>query len=474
MNTPIEQSNLLGTQSLSTPYGPMAIDNSYPTDETIKLLYDQRDRQRAVEVYLWSLPLVQFQVWKNQQEQIYGAKGTDFVIYETFNEKGGVTTGNATTPYIISIFDLAEIGPVVIDFPAGKLAGGVLDWWEHPTCDLGVTGPDQGKGGKYLILGPKDNPKKYEKSEYLVFVSPTNKVLIGTRVLTPGAKALEEFKQALKMYPLNSTPTSPHFIAGLDKVWAETPPIGLEYFKVLHQAIQNEPVAARDKAFMAYLTYFGILDGQPFNPDERISTLLAQGTNIGELLARANIMEPDFTEPYWENTQWYRLIDFPLAQEDEKRLYLDERAAWFYEAITTSKGMKTEKPGSGQIYMSTKRDKDKQVLRGGETYRLKVLPDAPAEQFWAVTIYGEHSRLFVRTNQLNANLDSRNTNLKKNPDGSVDIYFGPDLTKIPSEMESNWLKTNIDEGWFPYFRLYAPTQAFFDKSWALGDIEQVS
>jgi hypothetical protein len=110
MNTTIEQSNLFGTQSLSTPYGTMAIDNSYPTDETIKLLFDQRDRQRASEIYLWALPLTQFQVWKNEQERIYGSKGTDFVIYDSFNEKGGITTGNATTPYIISLFDLSETG----------------------------------------------------------------------------------------------------------------------------------------------------------------------------------------------------------------------------------------------------------------------------------------------------------------------------------------------------------------------------
>jgi hypothetical protein len=27
--------------------------------------------------------------------------------------------------------------------------------------------------------------------------------------------------------------------------------------------------------------------------------------------------------------------------------------------------------------------------------------------------------------------------------------------------------------WFPYFRLYAPTQAYFDRSWPLPDIEPV-
>jgi len=27
--------------------------------------------------------------------------------------------------------------------------------------------------------------------------------------------------------------------------------------------------------------------------------------------------------------------------------------------------------------------------------------------------------------------------------------------------------------WFPYFRLYAPTEAYFNTSWPLPDIEKV-
>jgi hypothetical protein len=29
------------------------------------------------------------------------------------------------------------------------------------------------------------------------------------------------------------------------------------------------------------------------------------------------------------------------------------------------------------------------------------------------------------------------------------------------------------QGWFPYFRFYAATEAYFDKSWQLNDIELV-
>jgi hypothetical protein len=52
----------------------------------------------------------------------------------------------------------------------------------------------------------------------------------------------------------------------------------------------------------------------------------------------------------------------------------------------------------------------------------------------------------------------------------VDIFFGP---TSPTGKEQNWIPTNPDEGWFTYFRLYGPLEAYFDRSWVLPDIEEV-
>jgi hypothetical protein len=94
-----------------------------------------------------------------------------------------------------------------------------------------------------------------------------------------------------------------------------------------------------------------------------------------------------------------------------------------------------------------------------------------------LTPYSEHTRGLIRsgiTEFIDANRDSRDERLKYNEDDSVDLYFGPDDTKVPVDRKANWMKTNPDEGWFPYFRLYAPKQAFFDKSWKMGDIEHLA
>ena len=50
----------------------------------------------------------------------------------------------------------------------------------------------------------------------------------------------------------------------------------------------------------------------------------------------------------------------------------------------------------------------------------------------------------------------------------VAVYFGP---VKPANANANWIKTLPGKRWFPYFRFYAPTEAYFDKSWQLNDIE---
>jgi hypothetical protein len=63
-----------------------------------------------------------------------------------------------------------------------------------------------------------------------------------------------------------------------------------------------------------------------------------------------------------------------------------------------------------------------------------------------------------------------NSNLKPNADGSSDIYFG---STAPKTANANWIKTVPGRGYIVAMRLYAPTQAFFAKTWKPGDIEKV-
>jgi hypothetical protein len=149
---------------------------------------------------------------------------------------------------------------------------------------------------------------------------------------------------------------------------------------------------------------------------------------------------------------------------------IDERAAWFYEAVVVSKGMLTQTPGVGQRYIAAYKDADGEWLTGEKSYRLRVPPNPPARQFWSVTAYAEDTRQMEVTEQGRPDLSSRKADLVTNSDGSIDVYFGP---KPPPGKESNWVQTLPGKGWFAYFRFYGPTEPFFDKSWALPDFVKV-
>ena len=79
--------------------------------------------------------------------------------------------------------------------------------------------------------------------------------------------------------------------------------------------------------------------------------------------------------------------------------------------------------------------------------------------------YDAETRSMIVNDQV-PGLDS-NDELKTNPDGSVDLYFGP---AAPEGLESNWVKTIPGKGFFLYFRFYRPKKEFFDLSWTLDDL----
>jgi hypothetical protein len=101
---------------------------------------------------------------------------------------------------------------------------------------------------------------------------------------------------------------------------------------------------------------------------------------------------------------------------------------------------------------------------------LRVPANAPAKDFWSITVYDSKTRSMVQNTANLAALTSRDK-LKMNGDGSVDLWFGPEA---PKGFEGNWVDTRPSKGFFLWFRSYSPTAAFFDKTWSLPDVEQMN
>jgi hypothetical protein len=437
--------------------------NGYPTDATIDKLYDERDFQRACQAYLWSLPAVAFRAWQRGTTQQLGAKNGQIVAILSYEARRGILTANATTPYYLGFADLSA-GPLVLEMPEHGVQGAINDSWQNAI-------PGTEAAGKYLVLAPGQEVSG-DTSNYIVRRSPTVNVFLGVRLTDADPDKAKEALSHLQMYPYaqrNNPPKTDILDAGT-KAWSGLPPRGMEYWQRLDEVIQAEPIEARDIFFHAMLKPLGLEKGKPFRPDARQTKILTDAALIGEAMAKANSADRRFkNDRYRSDAHW----DFALLLDaDDPASFwnlLDERASWFYEAVGAGPAMAPKHPGPSSAYLSAYKDKAGQWLDGGSSYRLRVPSNAPIKLFWSVTLYDVGTRALILNEQKIADRSSR-MDLRKNGDGSVDIYCGP---KAPAGFERNWIPTVSGKNWFAYFRFYQPTEAYFDRSWPLPDFEQL-
>jgi len=446
--------------------------NGYPTRETVEKLYDERDFQRACQAYLWALPIVASAQMQEQARTVFGGGELDLGLSIGYTEVSGILTPNVVTPYMGGCLDLARTGPLVIEVPAGPMAGLVDDFWQRPVTDLGLAGPDQGRGGKFLLLGPEQSVPQAEG--FIVVHSSTLNVMVFIRNLETDPEKAERLQKQFRYYPYaqRENPPANRVLRPGGRKYVQTQPRGLVYWERLAEILNREPVQERDRIMMAMLRPLGIEKGKPFRPDERQKKILTEAALVGEAMAKANDFDKRQMElsHYNDAVQWHLSLCLDPNQEAKFYTQLDERAAWFYEAATTSKGMVTKTPGLGQVYLGAYKDRDGNWLDGANTYRLHVAPNAPVKQFWSLTIYEVDTRSLIQNKQQIADRSSRQPDLLKNADGSVDLYVGP---SAPKGFEKNWIPSVPGRAWFAYFRLYAPTEAHFNRTWILPDFEKM-
>lgn len=455
---------------VETRIGHLDFSQGYPTPATTAHLFDELDFQRAVQGYLWAIPLVGFAHWQREHETVFGAGDCDIVEYIGFADKLGLLTANATTPYIVGFPSLARTGPLIIDVPAGPTAGAVLDFWQRPITDTGLTGPDGGAGARYLLVGPgQDTP---DVPGAIVVPTPMLNVMHGTRILATDPDEAARTLAGYRVYPASrlSDPSPTRVVRPDGRPWSGTQPRGIAYWEAVARLVNDEPVHERDRITVASLEHLGIVKGRPFQPDERQRRILEEATVVGEAMARAIGYEPRFAgATVYPGRDWKLALFLDADQEVEHTTQLDERTAWFYEAVTASKGMTTHTPGQGQVYLHVGRDSDGAWLSGDHHYELVVPADVPVAQFWSFTAYDNDTRCFIDNPAARADRSSRDP-LDVEPDGSVTLHIGP---TPPAGREANWIPTVPGRGWFAYFRFYAPTEAYFDHSWQLPDLVKV-
>ncbi len=474
LNIPaLERSSGNTTGEISSRIGTLDFDLGVPTSQTASMLYDEMDFQRAVQCYLWGIPIVGMEQFKQAEQQNAGPKSGDLVVYDDYRSKSVILTANTTTPYISSIINLAESGPVVIGYPAGATAGALIDWWDRPITDLGIPGPDRGQGTQVLLVGPGQEVPA--SGDYRVLHSRTVSVWFAYRILDPDPEKARGLLEGVRIYPYSERDNPPVTRVLRPKSEGElqigSQPRGLAYWERLTQALGPEPGEERDRFFIAMLKPLGIEKGKPFQPDERQKQILVEAALVGEAMAKSSSFEKRLAGMrYRPDAQWEFVVApwYAVDQDVDGSTQFEERTGMFYEAIGMSAGSITKTPGVGQTYLACYRDRDGHAFDGGKTYRLHVPAYVPAKLFWSITLYDIETRCLIQNNEQIADRSSR-LDLVKSADGSVELYFCP---SAPQGFEENWVPTVPGKGWFAYFRLYGPLEAYLDKSWPLADIEK--
>src|SRR5262245_21592592 len=315
-------------QSVDTRIGTIELQAGYPSRASVERLFDEMDFQRATQAYIWALPAVGFHGLHLAHRNTFGARDGEVVLYQTLKDKVGVLTPNLTTLYVMTFWNLAEQGPMVVEVPAGATAGGFLDIWQRPISDTGQTGPDRGGGGKYLIVPPGSDIR--EMRGYIVARSPSNQVWFAARALDRDPALADQVARKHKIYAWSQrdNPPATKFVPVGGKDWASAHPVSLDYWKYLSEVIQPEPVEARDKVMFGMLVPLGIEKGKPFNPDERQKKILTEAARVGELMARTNAFDKRYANAaVWPGKKWEYANMVELDQDNNFYTQVDERGS---------------------------------------------------------------------------------------------------------------------------------------------------
>ncbi len=461
---------------VETNFGTLQFFDGVPTKATADKLYDNLDRMRAVQVFLDNIGAVSmYSVRKGLAEA--GARGANRIaIFEQLmDSQTVVVTANTSTLYAYTYTDLAKDGPTVIEVPPGML-GFLDDGWQRFVGNMGVTGPDKGKGGKYLVLPPGyagDVP-----DGYFLLKPPTNRNFLFLRgSIAKGLEpAVQNIKSHLRVYPLGDAakPAPTEFANMSFKAFNTVFPSDFSYFEYLNEVIQEEPIDAIGPEVRGEIAAIGIVKGKPFAPDARMKKLLSEAATIAAATARAITYQPRidgvFIYPDTRSAWSTAFANHNTAFEADGAMNLDARVLYYFNAGGVTPAMATSHVGRGSDYGLAWLDANSQPFDGSKTYRLHLPPNVPVNDFWALTVYDTQTRSQLQTSQAFPTVGSQSKGIAQNADGSYDIWFGP---QAPAGKEGNWLATLPGKSWFTILRMYGPLEPWINKTWRPGEIELV-
>ena len=480
---------------VETRIGTLEFFDGMPSAETVARIYDNLDFLRGVEAFLNGVPATSIEGVRLGMLELGAKNSAHCVILDELMDSDPLFPGNTDTVYASIVLNLLQDGPTIVEIPPKCGPGTVNDAYFRFVTDMGIPGPDKGVGGTYLILPPDyegdlNPPEGGMEAEVevggkvqKVFVSQSTSyinwlILRGFLVDGKPDASSKMFRTGLKVYPLAEAANPPEmtFINGSDRAFNTIHANDYRFYEELHEVIEREPVSMLDPELRGIFAAIGIQKGKQFDPDDRMKSILEEAVAVGNATARALMFDSRLEGTYlYEGSQWFTPFIGGsykwLRDEGAGGRNQDARTLFFYGATVNTPAMAVKMVGKGSQYAYCARDEDGNYLDGSNNYKLNIPANVPAKDFWSVVAYDPQTRSQLQTSQEFPSKNNKKTRLLENPDGSVDLYFGPEP---PKGKEINWIETVPGKGWMVLIRLYGPLEPWFDRTWQPGEFELVN
>lgn len=423
----------------------------------------------ARDAFGFALPLVLMQITKIKGTNLeapvpgVGAPVNQVVHFTKFPDADfrDVVRPNADTYYNTASMDLGP-EPLVLNLPDTKgryYLMPILDAWTNIFSSPGsrTTG---NKAGKYLITGPKWNgtvPAGMTRIK-----SPTNMAWMIGRVQVnsaeDGKNFVEPIQAQISLTPLSAYGkpyTAPKGVRRND-VDPASPNEQVEklaidsFFNMANQLMVENPPYAEDAPVLEAFAKIGVAPGAHFDITKfDTATQAALRAIPGEVIGKfkqARSIGSGSSVNGWSMTKGTGEFGTNYA----------------YRALISYGGLGAN-INADAVYPGTGVDAEGKVLNGANKYVLHFNKgeEPPVKAFWSLTMYDQDG-YFIH-NPINRYAIGDRSKLKKNADGSLDIYFQKDSPG--KDKESNWLPCPAGD-FNLLLRMYWPDMSRMDKGWA--------
>ncbi len=442
--------------NIQTRVGELNFFDGVPDTQSAQKVYNLLDFTHAYQTFLDGTKIASMDAMRKGILEFGPANTTAVIFEDLMDSKTLFLTANTTSVYMFSWLELGD-EPMVIETPP-KVLGFINDHWFRYVTDFGNLGPDEGKGGKFLVLPPGYEgsvPDGYHVTRTNTFGNWV--IWRGFQVDGSTAQAVNATKETFRIYPLSQMDNPPEmtFVNASGQSFNTIHRMDEHIYDEINDVVQAEPLMGENPELLGHLAAIGIVKGQPFEPDERMRTILKAAASAGSVTVKTLISKPRDERAYWYPGESNWLNAFPggaYTWELDGVTVHDIRAAFHFYATGITPAMSLKAVGKGSQYAFTYLDANGNPLDGSKTYKVNVPADVPAEDFWSFTLYDNQTRSMLQTDAQFPAIGSSDQGVAQNEDGSYDIYFAPRLRKAKRATGSRPMP---GKGWNTIFRLYA-------------------